>query len=249
MPWVRRTRGRFNGGNGGGRRRAPARRGRYAGYMRKSGFYGRYKGAMSNMQGPGELKFHDIGVVDAVVATAGAIANAGSINLIGQGTTESTRIGRKCTLRSIAWHWDVTLPAVIDTASPALSDVCRIILYLDKQANGATAAVTDILETADWLSFNNLANKSRFRILYDKRVTLNYSTLGPHAFAADNYDQGEVVRYGQVFKKFNIPLEFSGTAAPAAMTEVRSNNLGVLTISRSGVCAFDSDLRLRFSDN
>ncbi len=236
--FQRRTRGRFNG----------QRRGRYAGFYRKTGYYGRYKGAVANMRGEGELKFHDIAVDDAVVAAVGGIQNAGSINLIGQATTESTRIGRKCTIRGIGWHYNYTLPEQNAVATPVLGDVLRVILYMDKQANGATAAVTDILESADWLAFNNLANKSRFRILMDKRHSLNYATLAGK-FDADTYQQAEVTRYGSFYKKCNIPLEFSGTANPAAITEVRSNNLGVLLISRSGIVGFNSDFRLRFSDN
>ena len=38
-------------------------------------------------------------------------------------------------------------------------DTLRFILHLDRQANRAAAAVTDILESADHFSFNNLSNK------------------------------------------------------------------------------------------
>ena len=53
----------------------------------------------------------------------------------------------------------------------------RVMLYHDKQANGATAAVLDILESADYQSFNNLVNSGRFRILMDRTYAMNYLTL------------------------------------------------------------------------
>ena len=69
------------------------------GYTRSSGFYGRF--AKPN----GEMKFHDVDLDDAVIA-AGANATA-SINLIAQGVTESTRVGRKCTITAINWRYRV----------------------------------------------------------------------------------------------------------------------------------------------
>ncbi len=225
----------------------PARgRGRFAGYYRKVGYWGRYAGAGGRSFG-GELKFHDIDVDDAVVANTGTIQNAGSVVLIGQGITESTRIGRKCVIRSVGWRYNYGLPEQDAQATPQAGDTLRVILYCDKQTNGATALVTDILETADFQSFNNLVNKGRFRVLMDKTHTLNYSGL-----ASDNagvVSQARPIYNGRFFKKMNLPLEFSGTANPAAITEVRTNNIGVLLISQGGVCDFASKFRFRFSDS
>ncbi len=224
-----------------------ARRGRFAnGRYRKVGYWGRYPGAGGSPYG-GELKFHDIDFDDAVVANTGAIANAGSVVLIGQGVTESTRIGRKCTIRSIGWRYSYGLPEQDAVATPQAGDLLRVIMYVDKQTNGATAGVTDILETADYQSFNNLANKGRFRILCDKVHTINYSGLASDG--AGVVSQARPVYSGRFFKKMNLPLEFSGTAAPAAITEVRTNNIGILLISQGGVCDFASKLRFRFSDS
>ncbi len=213
-----------------------------AGFTRNVGYYGRFN---NPMRPANELKFHDIDVDDAVVATGGTIQNAGSINLIGQNITESTRIGRKCTIKSIGWRFTVSLPEVDAASAPPNPDTVRVLLYQDSQANGVTAAVTDILESAHYQSFNNLANKSRFSTLMDKTVALNFTTgLG---IGADS-DYTSVRKEFSFFKKCVIPLEFSGVADPAAMTEVRSNNLGVLLISQAGVAKFDSKFRLRFSD-
>ncbi len=76
---------------------------------RVGGYYGRYANG-------GELKFHDVDLVDAVVAAGFNVTE--TINIIAQGVTESTRVGRKCTIKSINWHWRVNLPAADAVAVP-----------------------------------------------------------------------------------------------------------------------------------
>ncbi len=190
----------------------------------------------------GELKFHDVDLDDAVISQTGTVT--GSINLIAQGVTESQRIGRKCVIRSINWRFFMNLPEVAAAASPPQPDNVRVILFQDKQCNGAAATVTGILESADWQSFNNLANKSRFRILMDRGYDLTYqSAIGVSASS----DWPAQVTSDTLFKTCNIPLEFDSTAG--ALTEIRSNNIGVLLMSQNGVSGFGSKFRLRFSDN
>ncbi len=203
------------------------------GLTRRSGFFGRF--------GPGgELKFHDVDLDDAVVAATGTVT--ASVNLIAQGTTESTRIGRKCTIRSIGWRMTIDLPN--STAASATADVVRVIMFVDKQANGATATVTGILESADYQSFNNLANKSRFRTLMDRTYDLQAATGGGDGTTED---YGKEFVTDTFFKKVNIPVEYDSTTG--AITEIRSNNIGVLMISLSGLAGFESKIRLRYSDN
>ncbi len=203
---------------------------------RVGGFYGRYAGRNA------ELKFHDVDLDDAVVAQAGGLT--ATINIIAQGTTESERIGRKCTIRQVHWRYRLALPTQDAIATPASSDTCRVILYQDKQCNGATAAITDVLESADIHSFRNLANSGRFVILMDKMHTLTYQGLSSDA--ANVMNQGQVVREFTYNKTCSIPIEYNSTVG--VITEIRSNNLGVLLISSSGVIGLNSKFRLRYSD-
>lgn len=212
------------------------RKGFRPGADRVSGYYGRYS------KRDGELKFHDVDLDDAVVAAAGTIT--GTINAIAQGVTESTRVGRKCTLKSINWRWRTYAPEADAVANPAQPDIIRIILYLDKQCNGAAAAVTDILETANYNSFRNLANSGRFTILLDRYVNVNYLTLASDG--AGVVSSSENTRAGSYYKRCNIPIEFSSTTG--VITEIKSNNLGVCLLSVNGTGGFESKIRLRFSD-
>ncbi len=219
-----------------GRRRAPTYKRRFRpGYNRTAGYYGRYAGG-------GELKFHDVDLDDAVIAAGGTIT--ASVNLIPQGVTEVQRIGRKCTIKSINWRMSLNLAEQDAQATPESGDTVRIIMYIDKQCNGATAAVLDVLESADFQSFNNLSNKSRFRTLMDRTITLNFATLASDG--AGVVSSTDMFIDQQFYKKCNIPIEFDATTG--AITEIRSNNIGVLLISRAGVSIFNSKIRLRFSD-
>ncbi len=210
----------------------PATRRFVAGFDRTGGYYGRYANG-------GELKFHDVDLDDATIATG--VNVTATVNIIPQGVTESDRVGRMCTIKSIGWRYRVSMPTIATLSS---DDTVRVIMYLDKQANGATIGTTDLLETADFQSFNNLSNSKRFRILHDKVYAMNYRAGGGDGTANDAAPFGINATF---FKKCNIPIEFSSTTG--AIGEIRSNNIGVLLISEAGVAGFNSKIRLRFSDN
>ncbi len=211
---------------------------RNRGYTRISGNYGRYAPA------GGEMKFFDTARASHVPATAGTISNL-SLNLIPQGVTESTRVGRKCTVKALYIHGNFFLPS---TSAPGdTTDRVRFVVYLDKQANGATATVATngILETAVINSFRDLTNTGRFRILSDKMYTFN-CTAGARDGTNDQF--AEMIKsYSCYMPKLNIPLEFSSTTG--AIAEIRSNNISVLCISQDAKVTVTYTARIRFSDN
>ncbi len=201
------------------------------------------------MQGT-ELKFHDIDWDQAAAdLSAGVISNTSSLVLIGQATTEKTRIGRKAVIKSIGWRARLTLIANA-SATTSLASTIRMLLVLDKQANGAAPAVTGdsgLLASANYQAFNNLVNKGRYKVLFDKTYTLN-----AQAAAGDGAvnDTAPVNRNWTFFKKCNIPIEYSGVANPSVIAEVRTNNIFgiIITAGNTGDTTLDSKLRFRFSD-
>ncbi len=228
---------------GFGRRKAKWAKGARASYRARwragtsatRGYFGRFSGANA------EMKFFDLTIDDAVIGTGANIVQD-SCNKIPQGVTESTRIGRKCTVKAINWRFTMTLDSNANFANG--QDVVRVILYLDKQCNGATAVNTQILESSNVHSFNNLANKSRFRTLMDRTYDL-YKFGGAPSGAA--YATGEYGVTDSLYKKCNIPIEFDNTTG--AITEIRSNNIGVMLCTFTGIASFTSKMRLRFSDS
>lgn len=161
-----------------------------------------------------------------------------SLNLIPQGVTESSRVGRKCKVTRLDFKGQMVLPS---TDLNTTDEQMRIIVYLDKQCNGTAATILDILETASINSFRNLSNTNRFSILSDKTVAMTAKVAG-----------GSTAISGDMLQSFrrnisvNAPLEFSNTTG--ALTEIRSNNIGLLAITLHGQASLGYTCRVRFSD-
>lgn len=197
-----------------------------------------------------ELKFHDIDWDEAGAdLSAGVISNTSSVVLIGQGVTESTRIGRKAVIKNIAWRGRLNL-GNLSISTITMPEITRLILVLDSQANGAAPTVSGadgLLETANYQSFNNLANKGRFKVLMDKYIVLN--ALAAAGNGTTN-DIGGVSKTFAFYSKCEIPIEYSGTASPSVITEVRTNNIFGIMINEStqSNVSLDSKFRFRFTD-
>ncbi len=213
------------------RRLAAARRGK--GKFRRQGYYGRFNQGRTQ-----ELKFHDLDL-DVTLATAGSIKD--SLNLIAQGAGESQRLGRKVVIKSIYVRGAYALSQT--TADNSSHGIVRCIIYVDRQCNGATAAVLDILETADFQSHRDLTQTQRFKILMDKSQALNKPGGAGNGTAND---WPTVQRLFKFYKRVEVPILFDG--ATGAITEICCNNIGVLFITdtTNAVPLFFSKIRLRF---
>ncbi len=222
----------------GPRRPLPALPRGLKGYARIGGFYGRFSGAGA------EWKFHDLDVNDAVVAVAGTIAQVSCLT-IKEGNGESDRIGRKLTVRSVQWRYKLTLPNLTGNLA-SLPDTVRVILYLDKQTNGATATAALILQTDDYQSFYNMANQSRFRILCDKTHTLKAAASGAGDGTVNDFSMTQ--QNYQFSMRLNIPIEYDSSANTGVITSMRTNNIGVLLVGSDGKAVFESKMRFRYSD-
>ncbi len=234
MPYGRRGRRTYR------RRRYPIRRRVYHKRYFRPGFH-RTSGGFRNFGSGRELKFFDTAITDAAVGNGGTIQV--SPNLVVQGTTLSQRIGAKCTVRSFSLKYCVYLDAVVDQADIPNGDTLRMLIYIDKQTNGSAAAILDVLQAADWQAHRSVENMSRFRTLLDIEIPMNRmvsSTDGTNTASSP-----EVVVCGKWFKKLNLPLSFKGTTG--AISEIRTNNLGILLISQNGLCRFDGTARIRFT--
>jgi len=209
------------------------------GRNRTGGYYGRYSGSKSSA----EMKFFDV-VVNGTATTVGQIQNAGSFVNIASGVGESGRIGRKITVKKVLLHLTIILPEVINQNTPKNADSVRIIVYNDKQCNGATATVPLMLETADYLSFKNLENSPRFNFLYDKQHVLNLGTLSENT--NDLFSSCAEMAIKKIYMNCNIPVEYSGTTGVIA--EIRSNNIGVMLIGLNGTLDVTGFCRIRYTD-
>ncbi len=193
-----------------------------------------------------EKKFHDLAFSsDSIASTWATLSHAGgqSLNLIAQGLTESTRVGRRICVHNIniKGHLDMA------TATSAVGrNIVKLVLVQDRQANGADATEADVYETtsAGLHSYRNLANASRFKILATRHFTMNASISGN----GTAIDTNAMIRYFSMSVKLEQPVEFDSTAG--AITEVQSNNfflMGVMQATTPAV-VLSARCRLRFTD-
>ncbi len=205
---------------------------RLRGFYRKAGYYGRYNRSSRNGK---ELKFRDTLRNPQVVTLTGLIE---PISLVPQNTTETGRIGRKITLRSI--HVQGTITQATSAAGNVTSNQIKLWVVLDTQTNGAEFVFADFLETADIDSFRNLSNRGRFRVLASKNMQFN-------AQAGENADFGQVQRPLSFNISKNCPIEYSGVLG--LITEVKTNNIYVIAIARNVTPAisWEFNTRIRFT--
>lgn len=203
------------------------------GYQRQSGFYGRFQGKNA------ENKFFDTNLSFSF-DTTGEVPATGQLTLIPQGVTESTRVGRKATIKSI--HIRGLVNFVPGAAVATASDLLYLYLVLDKQCNGAAAAITDVLTSATMgIGMINMANSERFTVL--KRITVQIASQAGATTAFAN--NSRIVDY---YHKCNLPIEYSSTTG--AITEIRSNNIFLLAAAtlNDDISTMSGTCRLRFSD-
>lgn len=164
-----------------------------------------------------------------------------NLNVVPQGDTESMRNGRKIVIKSIWIKGYIELiPA--GGLQVAAADVYRMVLIQDKQANGATFAVTDYLVSASAIAHKNLANSSRFVTLWESHRALVAGSGVSGAF-------GDSIHAVNKYIKCSIPIEFDASATTGAITTQRSNSLALLLLSSDGLCATNFTVRIRYQDN
>lgn len=188
-----------------------------------------------------ELKWHDVGISETGDLSAGVVC--ASLNLIPESKTEITRRGLKIICTHISFRYDIDLPQWLAVGVPGEASPVRIILFLDKQCNGAAAAVTDVLLSAEYNSFINLYNQGRFDILMDKIHNINYGAGGPDATCDCKFIAG----YGMSYhweQDVHLMLDFDGP--DDVIGEVTKNNLGLLIITRTSTPNVIGRIRLRF---
>lgn len=208
-----------------------------AGRDRQVGLYGRFPPT------GGELKYQDDSFNLTLVPATGSVLD--SILAIAEGTAPYERVGRKITLRSFHIRYDALLPpsSVATAGTPNQADSLRVIVFLDKQCNGAVAAVTDLLAVTNIRSYRNITNTNRFRVLYDEVTDLNPQNM---TFRSTDTLSSAVNVSKIVNLKMNIPVEYSSITG--VTSGIRSNNIGILVITRNDKATFKAQYRVRYSD-
>lgn len=234
--------GKYRHGVKSGRRMYPKSGGRFvAGKHRTSGFYGRYTGPKA------EKKFKDIELGSTALTLAGAVLSTSVLLGLRQGTKETERIGRVVKLTNVSLKGHLVHSA--QTNITAAGMIVRIIMFLDKQANGAVATPALILSqgTDKWMQFRNLENSKRFQILSDKTYDMNAQAGGLSSVPAE--ETAPVMKHIRINKNWpaGLPINFAGDVGD--ITDLKSNNVGIMVIASQAAGTIQWQLRSRFTDS
>ncbi len=189
-----------------------------------------------------ELKFFDT-VVTSGATTAGAMIDM-DLSGITQGTSDTQRIGRKINLKKIQYRF---LVSKNPTTTLTTAGILRFMILVDHQCNGTQPAVLDILETAGFQSFRNLANKDRFTTLLDRNYALNYQAGGPSSTTTTTFAEIQHYDFWSTKADFSIPIEYD--ANTGAIGDLTSNNLVFLLIGEVTDIIVTGQIRYRFTDS
>ncbi len=217
------------------------RRKRMASKYRSSALAKKNQSEIRMMKINQDLKFKDVIVDDAVVASTGLVLP--QIFTIGNGDTANQKDGLKVIIKSISIRFQLRLPSSADKDNA--SDICRVLLLKDRQANGALPAVADIITATDIISFRTPANSRRFTTLFDKTVTIN--ALGGAGNGTVNTTLVRNISW-QYHKKLNWPIYYNDSITTGLIAQINSNNLVILVISESGLCGLKTHVRVRYLD-
>lgn len=214
-----------------------------------------------------ELKAVDTVATTYSFNTAGAVA-AAPLNVPVSGAAFYQRIGNKIAMKSLQLR-GLIIPSN-GNAAAVTEQICRVIIYYDRQANGAAPAVSDILlsttsagaTSSQSYDFVNMNNRDRFLILMDEQVLtpavgINGATAASTVTQAiDLNGNAGGAEQGQ----FNINryiklkgLEAQYKASAGNIGDIAAGAIGVLTIGISDANAtsawvLNMSSRLRYTD-
>lgn len=178
-----------------------------------------------------EFKFHDVQLTNETIPIIPLITQISNIAL---GDTDVTRDGSQIKAVRLNIKWTVQV-----NATAATQNRMRIMVVQDKQTNGAIYTDTDLLQDVSAqdgiVSMNNLDNKFRFRVLFDRRIAVS--------------SDGTATKFVSFNKKLQMKIRFDADAA--AITSLTSNSISVLMLSNHATLTPSVTMfsRLRYVDN
>lgn len=174
-----------------------------------------------------EAKFIDN--VNSTVATdSGAVF---PLTLLGQGDTDENRNGNSILLKDLILRGRV----VINSNSTTGTAHCRRIIFVDTACQGATPAVTDVLDTATPLSPLNMNNSKRFVILHDENISV---MTGGRQFVLQ-----------KKYLKLPFHVKYIGTGSTVASQGLNGVFMLEISSEASNQPTMTSNIRIKFYDN
>lgn len=150
--------------------------------------------------------------------TSDVVGQVVLLNGITQGVDQNNRVGNRVRMKYARIR--INLSQASNTPASIRESMHRIIIFIDKQANGALPASSDLLTTTgataeEYLSPIKIQSKKRFQILYDR-----YHTLQVHGGSV-NVPQTTSIEIKLKLKKKIV--QYKGTTN--GITDLQTNSL------------------------
>lgn len=189
--------------------------------MRRKG----YKRVVYNYKGPRpEIKYIDTGANPYTVTTTGALQ---CMNAMAKGTSNSQRIGNRVNAKFAKLFGDI----YTTDNSAAMT---RLILFYDKQTNGAAPSVTSLLVSASpYSNYLQETKRHRFTILYDRM------------FYTDSEFKNKIFK---INRKLRFQTEYYNTSDTGLVGDIQKGSLYLLAISTNSNARLTLTNRFFYTD-
>lgn len=203
-----------------------------------------------------EIKYADIAYSDDNFLVIGSFAPI-LLNGLVQGAAQQQRIGNKIAMKSIRVRGQII------NLLTAVQTYARIVVYYDKQCNGANCLAGDLLATTTTglvsastaFSELNLTNVERFQILRDYTIVLPSVTNNAGVLTNVGFDPGQTPTGESIFN-IDMFIKLKGLqtlykGATATVGDVATGGLFMALLNHQGIGAwtFRNTERLRYYDN
>lgn len=178
-----------------------------------------------------EKKFHEITRSEEAIALIATGAIDSPLQGISQGTTAQTRLG----IRLFGWSLEVRGQIKMPTSTDlTLDNQVRLLIVLDKQANGSTPTFAQVLNldgsSNPFYAYQKEENRRRFTILKDRFFPLNVIAAAGNGTAND---AGQVVFPFTFYKKWANGLKVVyQTGASGGVSDIMDNNIWVMAFAK-----------------
>lgn len=131
---------------------------------------------VTRIQAKMELKHVDTLIAAVQMVSDPAVAQTILLNPLLQGLSDRTR------LADDTWFTSIQVKLSISTVGTSIvGNTCRYIIFRDKQSNGAAPTFTQLLDNSTITNLTqapyNMDNKKRFKIIADRRFSMNPSLV------------------------------------------------------------------------
>jgi len=197
-----------------------------------------------------ELKFHDRNVANGTITSSMSLLLSPN-DLIAAGTADDERIGSQVILKSLQIKGVVTR-VTTDTTVAAMNGqyTGEIYVILDTQCNGAQAAAGDVFASSGLVGRIrlNMDNRDRFKVIHHSKWSKSASAIVNNAGG----DMGVFESFDiDIYKKMNLPLQYTSGTTTGGITTLTDNNLlvfvGVDNVT-DATTELDCMSRVRYTD-